>query len=319
MGIFVRGIHMLFKTDDKKVKLIEEQHFDAEKDVQKLIENNLWDIFPDLRLTFIKTEFTIGEFRFDSVAFDEKNKVFYILEYKNVQKRSLVDQGVAYLKTLLDRRYDFVNLLEEAKGIEIKANAVDWASTRVLFIAPSYNNYQLKIAELNNAPFTLYKFSKYANGLFALDKIESKKTDGVDFKDILGFESKEVSKEIKVYSEQDHLNVSNQKVRDLYDILKTKIADIDGDITIEPKKEYIAFKGTTNICDVEFYKNCLKVLINLNIGQLNDPFKIARVMKKEDGKKIGHHGNGDYQVVVEKEEIIDQLIYLIKQSYKING
>ena len=37
MGIFVRGIHMLFKTDDKKVKLIEEQHFDAEKDVNSLV------------------------------------------------------------------------------------------------------------------------------------------------------------------------------------------------------------------------------------------------------------------------------------------
>lgn len=310
---------MLFKIDDKKVKLIEEQHFDAEKDVQKLIENNLYDIFPDLKLTFIKTEFTIGEFRFDSVAFDEKNKVFYILEYKNVQKRSLVDQGVAYLKTLLDRKYDFVNLLEEAKGIEIKANAVDWASTRVLFIAPSYNNYQLKIAELNNAPFTLYKFSKYTNGLFALDKIENKKTDGVDFKDLLGFEGKEITKEIKVYSENDHLDSASQKVKDLYDVLKTKILDIDGDISIEPKKEYIAFKGTTNICDLEFYKNSIKVMVNLAEGYIHDPFNISRLMKTEDGKKIGHHGNGDYQVVVENEEVIDQLIYLIKQSYKVNG
>ncbi len=311
---------MLFKIEGKKIKLIEEQHFDTEKDLQSLIENNLYDIFPDLKLTFIKTEFTIGEFRFDSVAFDEENNVFYILEYKNIEKRSLIDQGVAYLKTLLDRKYDFINLLEEARKIVRKANMIDWASTRVIFIAPSYNNYQLEIAKLNNVPFLLYKFSKHSGDLFELEKIECKKTsNGVNFKDMLDFESKEVSKEIKVYSEDDHLLNASHNIKSLYESLKTKILDLDGDITIEPKKNYIAFKGVTNICDVEFFKTYLKVTINLTIGQLDDPFKIARAMKTDEGKKIGHHGNGDYQVEVMSNETLDKLLFLIKQSYKING
>lgn len=42
-------------------------------------------------------------------------------------------------------------------------------------------------------------------------------------------------------------------------------------------------------------------------------------MRYDDGSKIGHHGNGDYQVTVENEDIIDKLMFLIKQSYKING
>ena len=88
----------------------------------------------------------------------------------------------------------------------------------------------------------------------------------------------------------------------------------------EEFEQYIAFKGTkTNICDLELFKSNIKVLINLNIGQIEDSFKIAKVTKYDNGSKIGHHGNGDYQVTVENENSIDKLMIFIKQSYKING
>ena len=311
---------MLFKFANKKVVLIEESHFDLEKDIQTLVENNLSDIFPDLNLTFLKTEHVVNGFRFDSLAFDERNKVFYIVEYKNVEKMSLVDQGVAYLKTLLDRKAEFTYLLEELKGIELKPNAIDWAATRVLFIAPSYNNYQLEIAKLNNAPFSLYKFSKYGEDMFSLEKIEYKSKDKTDFKELnLGLDSKEVTEQIKVYSEEDHLKDKPQKIKDLYQLVKDAILSLDGDIAVEPKKFYIAFKGKTNICDLEIQKSAIKVAINLNIGQIDDPFKIATVMVYEDGKPKGHLGNGDFQVMVNNAEMIDKLMYLVKQSYKKNG
>ena len=312
---------MLFRVSNKKVLAVEESHFDLEKDIQTLIENNLMEIFPDLRLTFLKSELTIGDFRFDSLAFDERNKVFYVLEYKNVEKKSLVDQGVAYLKTLLDRKADFTYLLDELKGIELKPKDIDWTATRVLFIAPSYNNYQLEIAKLNNAPFSLYKFSKYGEDLFSLEKIEYKTKDKTDFNDLnLGLDTKELKKEIKVYSEEDHLKDKPKKIQELYENIKNCILELDGNIQIEPKKFYIAFKGSkTNICDIELQKSNIKVIVNLVVGQIEDPFKIAKLMKYDDGSKIGHHGNGDYQIIVNDVDSIDKLMYLIKQSYKING
>ena len=310
---------MLFKIDNKQVTIIKENNFELEKDVQRLIENNLPSLFPDLNLTFIKTEFSIGGFRFDSVAFDEINKIFYIIEYKNIQKMSLVDQGVAYLKTLLDRKLDFVNLLEEEKNIKINYKNVDWSSTRVIFIAPSYNNYQLKISELNNAPFMLYKFTNYSEKLFSLEKIENKKNDKVNFKDLIGFEGKEIAQEIEVYTEESHFEGIPNEIVELYKLLKEKIKDIDEDITIDPKKFYIAFKGITNICDIQFGTKKLKVYINLKAGKLDDPFGIAKILIKDDGEKIGHNGNGDYCVVFDKNIDIDKLMFLIKQSYKQNG
>lgn len=310
---------MLFKIIDKNISLIEETHFDLEADIQKLVENNLKDIFPDFNLTFIKSEVVAGNFRFDSLAFDEENKIFYIVKYKNVEKMSLIDQGVAYLKILLERKAEFTYLLDELKGIELKPNAIDWASSRVLFVAPSYNNYQLEIAKLNNAPFSLYKFSKYGKDFFTIDRIEYKAKSKIDFNDFVGPDSREVNEKIKVYDENDHLKDKSQAIKDLYQNIKKKILELDGDIFIEYKKNYVAFKGTTNICDLEIFKKDISVFINLNSGELDDPFKIAKLMKYADGKKLGHHGNGDYRVKIYSKDDIDKLMFLIKQSYKING
>ncbi len=50
--------------------------------------------------------------------------------------------------------------------------------------------------------------------------------------------------------------------------------------------------------------------------EINDSHGIARGLTKP--KKIGHWGNGDYEVKLEKEEEIDQVFKLIKQSYTYN-
>jgi len=73
---------------------IEEKKIDLEKDIQKLTEENLSDIFG---LTFIKSEFPFQNFRIDTLAFDEETQSFVIIEYKRDRSFSVVDQGYAYL------------------------------------------------------------------------------------------------------------------------------------------------------------------------------------------------------------------------------
>ena len=75
----------------------------------------------------------------------------------------------------------------------------------------------------------------------------------------------------------------------------------------------IAFKGKTNICDVEIFKNKMKVMLNVKMGNLNDPLEIT-----EDVTEKGHWGNGDYRVEMYTDEDIDNVLPLIKQSLKIN-
>ena len=68
-----------------------------------------------------------------------------------------------------------------------------------------------------------------------------------------------------------------------------------------------------NITDIEIHKNKLKIYINMKKGTLNDPLSISK-----DISDIGHWGNGDYCITIDKKDDIDNIIPLIKQSLKIN-
>ena len=69
----------IYKLKNNKLKEVPRKKFDLEKDIQSLIETNTEDIF---NLEFVSTEFRIGEFRLDSLCFDNETNSFVIIEYK---------------------------------------------------------------------------------------------------------------------------------------------------------------------------------------------------------------------------------------------
>ena len=289
-------------------KELKQDDFKNEKELQKYFENNLEQI---LGFKFICTEFTVGNFRVDSLAFDAESKSFKIIEYKNVKNHSLVDQGYTYLKLLLERKADFVLQYNTITKSALTINDIDWSQSRIIFVSPTFTPYQLNATDFKNIPVDLIKVTKYENNIIDIDFI--KKTSNVKIEEF-GIENEQrvVSKEIKVYTEEDHLNKVSEGTQKLYELIKSKILELD-DIDMDVKKVYIAFKGRKNITDIEFNQNKLKVYINLKKGMLEDPLNIA-----QDITEIGHWGNGDYRVEVSSEEDIDNVIPLIKQSLKVN-
>lgn len=289
-------------------KELKQDDFKNEKELQKYFENNLEQI---LGFKFICTEFTVGNFRVDSLAFDVESKSFKIIEYKNVKNHSLVDQGYTYLKLLLERKADFVLQYNTITKSALTINDIDWSQSRIIFVSSIFTPYQLNATDFKNIPVDLVKVTKYENNIIGIDFI--KKTSNVKIEEF-GIENEQrvVSKEIKVYTEEDHLNKISEGTQQLYELLKSKILELD-DIDIDVKKVYIAFKGRKNITDIEFNQNKLKVYINLKKGMLDDPLKIA-----QDITEIGHWGNGDYRAEVSSEEDIDNVMPLIKQSLKVN-
>lgn len=289
-------------------KELKQDDFKNEKELQKYFENNLEHI---LGFKFICTEFTVGNFRVDSLAFDVESKSFKIIEYKNVKNHSLVDQGYTYLKLLLERKADFVLQYNTITKSSLTINDIDWSQSRIIFVSPIFTPYQLNATDFKNIPVDLVKVTKYENNIIDIDFI--KKTSNVKIEEFgIENEQREVSKEIKVYTEEDHLNKVSEGTQKLYELIKSKILELD-DIDIDVKKVYIAFKGRKNITDIEFNQNKLKVYINLKKGMLDDPLNIA-----QDITEIGHWGNGDYRVEVSSEEDIDNVMPLIKQSLKVN-
>jgi predicted transport protein len=295
---------MIFKGNIE----LKQNDFKNEKELQKYFENNLEKI---LGFKFICTEFGVGNFRIDSLAFDNESKSFKIIEYKNVKNHSLVDQGYTYLKLLLERKADFVLQYNTITKSSLTINDIDWSQSRIIFVSPIFTPYQLNATDFKNIPVDLIKVTRYENDIVDIDFI--RKNSNVRIEEFgVESEQKEVNKEIKVYTEEDHLNKVSENTKKLYELLKGKILELD-DIDIDVKKVYVAFKGRRNIVDIEFNQNKLKVDINLKKGTLVDPLNIAK-----DITKVGHWGNGDYRVVVSSEEDIDNLIPLIKQSLKVN-
>ena len=290
------------------MKEIELKQFDFknEKELQTYFENNLNTI---LNYKFIATEFVVGNFRIDTLAFDEETNSFKIIEYKNIKNNSLVDQGYTYLKLLLERKADFVLQYCLKTGKHLNISDIDWSQSRIVFVSPKFTPYQLNATDFKNIPVDLIKITRYEYDIVAFDFI--KKTSNVKVEE-LNFDSKEVANEIKVYTEEDHLRKVTDKVRQTYETLKNRIFELD-DIDMDVKKVYIAFKGKTNIADIEFTQNRIRININMKKGTLNDPLNIT-----QDISDVGHWGNGDYRVDIYDAEEVDNVMPLIRQSLNIN-
>lgn len=115
------------------------------------------------------------------------------------------------------------------------------------------------------------------------------------------------------YTEDSLLAKGDKETVLLYEELKKEIKKL-GNVIIEPKKLYIAFKSPKNFADIEIQKHNLKIFINMPKGSLADPNGIA-----QDVSGIGHWGNGDYRAYLSEISKIADVMGLVKQSYLANG
>jgi len=300
----------LFKISEDKVLQIPSSSFKLEKDIQSLVENNLKEIF---NLQFVKTELTIKSFRIDTLGFDKENNSFVIIEYKKDRNFSIIDQGYTYMSLLLNNKAEFVLEYNENTNSQIKRDDIDWSQSRVIFISPSFTEYQKHSINFKDVPFELWEVKKYENNLISLSQHKNSSSESISSVETQSNSIvKEVTREIKVYSEDYHFERRNttDSIKELYFTLKERIVNL-GEVDIVPRSTYIGFKRKTNFVDIDFQKGNLWLWINLPKGKLDDPKGISR-----DISTIGHYGNGDYEVKVFPDTDIDYVMFLINQSFK---
>jgi predicted transport protein len=307
----IGGKEMLFKDENSNLVTVKEKPFKLEKDIQSVVEKNLRSIF---ELEFVESEFSIDNYRFDTVAFNKDSNSFVIIEYKRGKNESLVDQGYAYLYTLLNRKADFVLLISEKFNKSYSLKDIDWSQTRIMFVSPKFTDYQKNATSFTNMAFKLYEIQRYSNDILVINEINNKKSFKANQEpfDSQDSSKKKVDREIIIYTEEIHTMKSTEPIIQLYEELKSRILDV-GDIKVEPKKLYIAFKGKTNICDLVFYKKNIKVYLNLKEGKIKDPENLTEMVAN-----VGTWGNGDYRFTLNNEDSLDYLMMLIIQSYRVN-
>lgn len=283
---------------------------EKEKNIQTLFEQNLLTI---LNVDFLVTEYSTSfGGRIDTLGID-KNGSPVIIEYKRNQNDNVINQGLSYLRWLLDHKADF-EILCRNKKINIE---IDWTSPRVICVAESYNKFDLDTVEILPIKIELLRYRIYEDGILLVES-ETQKTIKISTSKIFekGKKEKDTTKLQKDYSIGSHLRVASSQIKELFMQLKEMLTSLDEAIIEEAKAKYIAYKLTTNFVDIVIQKNAIKAFLNVPSGKLNDPYNIVRDLTKP--KPIGHWGNGDYEVLVKNKEELLKLFELIKQSYNYN-
>ena len=300
----------LFQKNKFSLLDLREVSFKLERDIQSLFEKNLSQI---TGLELVKSEFSIQNQRIDTLAFDIENNAFVIIEYKRGHNYSVFDQGVAYLNTLLKYKADFVLEYNEALNKTLKKNEVDWSQSKIVFVSPSFNQNQKQAVDFKDLNIELWEVKQYENNIIVIDGIKkSEAAPSIKQTSTLEKETdlSEITKEIKTYNEEDFFIGKTEELIELYNDFKQAILNLSPEIGIIPKKVYIAFKkDRKNIADIQILNEGLKIFINMKKGDLEDPKKLTK-----DISKVGHHGNGDYQIKVSDTKHLEYIMSLIKQG-----
>ena len=263
--------------------------FTNEKEIQTLVECNLSSIFSGLE--FLKTEFSVGKYRLDSVAFDNTNNSFVIIEYKNKKDGGVMDQGTTYHQIVKDRKDSFLMLYSDSKNKMPDRNTITWDKTRVIFISPHFSSYQKDAGK--NLPYVeLYEISRYENGIILLDRVDG---DDKPATPKLLPKSKPIPKKPpdEEFSEEDYLTgklsiktIPTDQCKQLWFQLKDRILDKFPDIETKQTKTYLNFQLKNNgtiICSTSITKDFVWLWYN-----------VKKTSISADDFVVGHTGYGDY-------------------------
>ena len=100
------------------------------------------------------------------------------------------------------------------------------------------------------------------------------------------------------------------EILELYDLLDKRIMNISSGVKREFRKLYIAYKAETNFVDIVPQKSRLRLSLNMKFDEVIDIKGIAK-----DTTDVGRWGNGDVEVGLSNENLLDDVMELIIQSY----
>ena len=312
----------IFEIDKGKAKRVRLSDFKLEKDLQKLVEDNLETIF-NCRL--IATEFSTGNIhsgRIDSLAISEDNNPV-IIEYKKVASSDLINQSLYYLHWIKDHKGDFQIAANKAVGKNVD---VDWSDIRVICLAPEYKKYDLHAVQVMGANIELWQYKIYENGIFNVEEVykrtsssitSNQETNGFNGKNPIMVEAGKkaaLTRKIASYTIEEHFEGLSEDMQGLFNSVRDLVIDLDGSIEEAPKKKYIAYKTSQNFACLQASKNRIIVYLKLDPSQINPIPKQGR-----DVREIGHFGTGDFELVIKDLKDFEETKHFIIEAYRNIG
>ncbi len=301
----------IYKQTGNKLQTVKELRIDLEKTVQTLVEANIADIFG---LSFVCTEYPLNNLRIDTLAFDEEQKSFVVIEYKKDRSFSVIDQGYAYLALLLNNKADFVLEYNEMCKKNLRKDDIDWSQSKVIFVASSFTKYQQEAMGFQDLPIELWEVKRYDNDLVLFNELRaSEKSESI--KTIAkGKNAEVVSREIKQYSLEDHFRPDWTASKELFDELFAQMQQLDQRFEAHPKKNHIGFRiGNRNVISVGVGKSRLRIQLQRTKPEdIKDPEKRMRYLENSF-KNWNQHV---CVVNIDNEDDLNYVMMLVRQVYK---
>ena len=116
----------------------------------------------------------------------------------------------------------------------------------------------------------------------------------------------------KEYTLENHPHLTGAML-DLFNQFRKRVLNLDSSVTEEILKLYIAYKSSTNFVDVVPQKTRLRLSINMRFNEIDDPKGLCK-----DVTNLGRWGNGDVEVSLSSAGQLEDVMYLITQSFEKN-
>lgn len=119
------------------------------------------------------------------------------------------------------------------------------------------------------------------------------------------------SETLSIYTIEAHHYLNGGLPRELYEVFRKEVLNLDECVREEILKLYIAYKAETNFVDIVPQAKRLRLSLNIDFSEINDPRGICR-----DVKEIGHWGNGNVEVDLENREDLPYILGLVRQAFE---
>ena len=277
-----------------------------EKDLQKLLEENMFTFFG---VTFLKSEYRITNGRMDSIGIDENNCPV-IFEYKRSVNENVINQGLFYLDWLLDHKADFKLLVMDVLGKE-KADNIDWSMPCVICIANDFTKFDEHAVNQMQRNIKLVRYRKFGDNLIAFEHLNAPQVQPITYEEPQtkpSFKSGWKDKDFKQYFAE-----AGEKNQNIFYSIRDYVLSLGDDIAENQLKLYVAFKKAKNFVCVEVYQSQILCHLKLNPDTVDlVPGFI------EDVRTKGHWGTGDLRLIIKSIEDFEKVKPLIDRAYNEN-
>ena len=123
-------------------------------------------------------------------------------------------------------------------------------------------------------------------------------------------EAYEESESKTSYSIEDHERLVKGPMSTIFQELRKQVLAIDPCVTEEFLKLYVAYKAETNFVDVVPQAKRLRLSLNMQFYEIDDPRGICK-----DVSNVGRWGNGDVEVRLQSPDELPYIMGLIRQAF----